>query len=137
MNLDAGIYNHLAGDFDLTSMLNLYKDHPAIFVESPVPDEVLLPYVVVNSVSDVPLDTLAEEGRQVTRDIACYARYTGSSLEITTITERVRELFHRQQITVSGYSNFITTVAGVNIAPTDRTVVGRIVSVRFSLEKNS
>jgi hypothetical protein len=91
--------------------------------------------VVINPVSDVPLDTLAEEGRLIVRDIGCYAPAQGTTIIINQITERVRALFHRKPLTMEGYGNFIATVQGVLVAPTDRTVIGRIVSVRFSLRK--
>ncbi len=137
MNLEAAIYDYLAADFRLTDQLKTYRSAPAIFTESSIPEDADFPYVVVNSVSDVPLDTLAEEGRQVVRDIGCYCEYTGSSQQVNQIAERVRALFHRQSIPVDGYSNYITTIVGMILAPTDRNVVGRIVSVRFSLEKNA
>ncbi len=135
MDLESAIYARLTGDYRLTERLSVYRNAPAVFTESPVPDDVAFPYVVVTSVSDVPLDTLAETGRSVVRDFGCYARFTGSTQYLGQITERVRHLFHRQKVEVEGYSNFITQVIGINVAPSDRTVAGRIVSVRFSLRK--
>lgn len=135
MDIEGAIYTHLTGDSTLTGMLAVYRNAPAVFMESPVPDDARRPFVVINSVSDVPLDTLAEEGREVIRDIGCYADYTGSQGPVLAITERVRELFHHRTVAVNGYSNFITTVSGIILAPTDRTISGRIVSVRFSLRK--
>lgn len=136
MNIEGAIYTRLLGDSQLTAMLNVYRNNPAVFTFAPVPDDAMLPYIVVNPVSDVPLDTLAEMGRQVTRDIACYAPNTGSPIQVTTLSERVRTLFHQQIILVDGYTNFLTSVTGLLTAPTDRTVFGRIVSVRFSLRQN-
>jgi hypothetical protein len=135
MNIEGAIYTRLLGDSPLTAMLSVYRSNPAVFTFAPVPDDASLPYIIVNPVADVPLDTLAETGRQVTRDIACYAPNTGSPVDITNISERVRALFHQQIILVDGYTNFLTSVTGLNTAPTDRTVFGRIVSVRFSLRQ--
>jgi hypothetical protein len=134
MRLERALYEYMAADFDLTNQLNLYQSAPAIFTDT-VPEEAEFPFIVVNSVSDVPLDALVEEGRQVVRDFACYAANRGSTQQVVQITERLRALFHRQSVPVDGYSNFITTIVGISQAPTDRTVIGRIVSVRFSLRK--
>jgi hypothetical protein len=136
MNIEGAIYQRLVSDIDVTSRINVYRGAPAVFTFSPIPDDAQFPYVVVNAVSDVPLDTLVENGRQVTRDIACYVPNTGSATPITELSEAVRARFHRSFITVDGYTNFITTIVGVLTAPTDRTAFGRIVSVRFSLRQN-
>lgn len=135
MDLDASLYAYLAADAPLLGLLATYRSAPAIFTEPPVPDDADLPYIVINSISDVPFDTLAEEGRNVIRDIGCYARFTGSSAPIIAIAERVRSLLHSQTILVPGYANIVTSVVGVANAPTDRTVSGRIVSTRFLLRK--
>lgn len=136
MNIEGAIYQRIIGDGAITSLLNIYRGAPPVFTFAPVPDDAQLPYIIVNPVADIPLDTLAENGRQVTRDIACYVPNTGSVTPITTLSELVRARFHRSLITVDGYTNFLTSIAGVLTAPTDRTVFGRIISVRFSLRQN-
>jgi hypothetical protein len=136
MDIEGAIYQRLISDAAITSRVNVYRGAPAVFTFSPVPDEAALPYIVVNPVSDIPLDTLAENGRQVVRDIACYVPNTGSVEPITRLSEAVRARFHRQVVTLDGYTNFLTSIVGLITAPTDRTVFGRIISVRFSLRQN-
>lgn len=137
MNIEGAIYQRILGDSAITSLLNIYRNNPAVFTYSPVPDDAQLPYIVVNPVADIPLDTLSETGRQVTRDIACYVPNTGSTIPITTLSELVRARFHISLIPVDGYTNFLTSIVGIITAPTDRTVFGRIISVRFSLRQNA
>jgi len=130
-----GIYDRLYNDPILRSKINTYNSEPAIFTVEPVPGNARLPYVVVSGpVSDVPFDTKTTLGREQTVDIRCYTENKGSKAQVEEIAERVRELFHRQSITITGYKNIITSCTGPVFIPEDEAL-GMVVTVRFINEK--
>lgn len=130
------IYSRLREDATLTALLSTYDGRPAIFTVDPAPGDAELPYIVTaGHVSDVPWDTKTTRGRDIRRDIRCYAAATGSMVQIESIAEKVRKLFHRQKIPVEGYNNVFTSCTGPIIGPTDGTVYGLIVTVRFIFEE--
>jgi hypothetical protein len=132
----AAIYNRLRNDATLVAMLSTYNGRPAIFTVDPVPGDAVLPYIVaVGHVADAPWDTKTSRGRNILRDIRCYAEATGSMALVESMAERVRILFHRQKIPVEGYDNVMTTCTGPIIGPADGSVYGLIVTVRFVLEE--
>jgi len=131
------IYNKLVEDPILVSMVNLYNNQPAIFTIEPVPGDAELPYIVVSGpVSDVPFDTKTTIGREMLVDIRCYTKNQGSKVLVENMAERVRELFHRQYIPVSGYQNIITECRGPIFIPED-VALGMVVTVRFIFERRN
>ncbi len=132
--LTQAIYNRLKDDTMLAGMLSTYNNRPAIFTAQPVPGDAVLPYVIVSGpIADAPWDTKTGFGREITRDIRCYAEQTGSVMLVDNIAERVRQLFHRQMVAVNGYNNVMTVCSGPYAGSTD-DAYGRIVTVRFILE---
>lgn len=131
------IFNRLIADTSLTSKVAVYKGHPAVFTIDPVPANAVLPYVVVSGpTSDVPFDTKTTEGREMLVDVRCYTDDNGSKALVEEIAERVRELFHRQKIEVTGYDNLITICNGP-IFMSEDGAYGMIVTIRFKLERRS
>ena len=131
MNLTAAIYNRLAGDAMLTALLAEYNGQPAVFTTDPAPGNAVLPYIVsAGQVAVSPSDTKTTRGRQVWRDVRCYAPSTGSAVLIEQIAERVRELLHRHRLEVSGYEVYICEASGPVGADED-DAYGRIVSLRL------
>jgi hypothetical protein len=110
------------------------------FSQYPVPaDEALdLKYVVLlPSVTDLPRDTKTTTGRDIVRDLEVWWPYTGSTVDVDLAAERVREILHRQKLTVDGYRNYITSASGPVAGPSDDKVVSRVVTARFVLEKEA
>jgi len=133
--LTQAIYNVLVNDQQLTTMLSDYKGAPAIFTVQPIPEDVKLPYVIVSgNIADAPWDTKLELGREVVRDVRCFTAATGSYQLVEAIAERVRELFHRQKIAVTGYNNVYTTCSGPIVNMTTSEVYGLVVTITFKLE---
>ena len=129
------IYERLRNDQVLASMINTYNSEPAIFTVEPVPGKAKLPYIIVSGpVSDVPFDTKTSLGREQTVDIRCYTENKGSKEQVEEIAERVRELFHRQPITVTGYQNIIASCTGPIFVPEDEAL-GMIITVKFIFMK--
>ncbi len=118
--LTQAIYNQMANDSTLTGMLSTYSGGPAIFMYSPIPSAATRPLVVcANSIEDKPFDTKTSTGREVTRLIGCYDVSTGTYDTVEAIAERVRYLFHRQILTVTGYTMILAEAKGPIIAPAD------------------
>ena len=129
MNLSAGIYGRLAGDGELAALLATYDGEPAIFTSDPAPGDAVLPYIVTaGAVSDVPFDTKDHIGRQVMRDVRCYAAANGSTAVVEQIAERVRVLLHRQPLEVDGEGWLMSNCTGP-IAMDDLEAYGRVVTL--------
>ncbi len=129
--LTAAIYTLLAGDAQLAALLATYNGAPAVFTTDPAPGDATLPYIVsAGNVADAPFDTKTGNGRQVWRDVRCYAAADGSAVTIEAIGERVRQLLHRASLTVDGFNVFMTDCSGPSVAD-EPDAYGRIVSVRL------
>ena len=107
------IYDVLAGDGELGGMLADYRGQPAIFTTEPAPGDAALPYIVTaGAVAQAPFDTKTRLGRNVLRDVRCYAPGEGSAVLVEAIAERVRFLLHRQPLSIAGFDWVISDVAG-------------------------
>lgn len=131
--LTAAIAARLQADATLAAMLASYNGLPAVFTVDPAPDDADLPYIVAaGEISQTPFDTKTTRGREVTRDVRCYAEASDSAALIEAIAERVRELFHRQRLAVSGYENWVISCNGPRVAD-ETDAYGRIVGLRLIL----
>ncbi|MDZ4346863.1 MAG: hypothetical protein U1E51_31000 [Candidatus Binatia bacterium] len=136
MNLAAAFYDRLTGDGTLTGMLSTYKGHPAVFTIDPAPEEAIMPYLVTaGNVVDSPDDTKTSRGRDVWRDIRCYATRSGSVIAIEAIAERVRELFHRHELTVEDHETWMAECSGPIKADED-DCYARIITVKLNLNES-
>lgn len=133
MNLTAALYDLLTGDATLAAMLATYNGSPAIFTTDPAPGDAEKPYIVsAGHVVDLPFDTKTSLGREVQRDVRCYAEADGSAVVVEAIAERVRALLHRQALSVSGFRWILSSVTGPAVAD-ERDVYGRIVTLTCKL----
>ena len=131
MDLTAALYDLLTGDAELVALLSTYQGEPAVFTTDPAPEDAALPFVVsAGQVADSAFDTKTTRGRDVRRDVRCYAPVDGSAVTVEAIAERVRELLHRHQLAVSGMETWIAETSGPIVADED-DAYGRIVSVRL------
>lgn len=134
--LTAAIYDVLANDVTLAGLLATYGSGPAIFTTDPVPGNAVLPYVVTaGEVVQAPFDTKTTRGRDLIRDVRCYAEADGSVMVIEAIAERVRALLHRQALTISGFVWMVSDCAGPIVAD-DSDVYGRILSVSVKAQES-
>lgn len=132
MNVTPAIYALLADDATLASLLATYAGLPAVFTTDPAPGNAELPYIVTaGAVSDVPFDTKDKVGRQIMRDVRCYAAATGSTAVVEAMAERVRELLHRQQVAVDGIGWLMSNCTGP-LAADSLKAYGRIVTVTMT-----
>lgn len=132
MNLAKSFYSRMAGDPVLTALLGTYEGGPAVFTGDP-PDNAAMPWIIVGgSAGDTPFDTKTTRGREVWKDVQCYAPKTESTVTIDAIAERVRELFHRHSLEVDGYEVWVADVSGPTGAD-EQDAYGRIVEVHLKL----
>ena len=133
--LTQAIYNKLAGDPTLVGMLPSYNGEPNIFTVDPVPGDVVTPYIVTaGEASQAPWDTKNSRGRDVIRDVRCYADATGSVVIIENIAERVRALLHRQALTIGGFTWVISDCSGPIVAD-EAGYYGRIISLSLKAQE--
>jgi len=119
--LTQAIYNQMANDTGTGGLVPmLASGTSSIFMYAPVPSASTRPFVVcANSIKDKPVDTKNSSGREVTRLIGCYDSSTGTYDTVEAIAERVRILFHRVILTVTGYTMILAEASGPIIAPAD------------------
>lgn len=130
------VYDVLAGDLTLTGLLATYHGAPAIFTTDPAPGDATLPYIVAaGEVTQTAFDTKTSRGRQLWRDVRCYAdAASGSAVTVEAIAERVRELMHRQPLTAAGF-NWIWAECSGPIAADELEAYGRIVTAKITFEE--
>jgi hypothetical protein len=129
------IYDKLAGDATLTGLLATYGGGPAIFTTDPAPGDATLPYLVTaGEVSQAPADTKTTLGRDIMRDVRCYADANGSAVIVEAIAERVRFLLHRKVMTIPGFVWILGDCSGPIVAD-ELDAYGRIITVRLMVEE--
>ncbi len=133
--LTAAIEAVLAGDATLVALLGTYEGEPAIFTTDPAPGDAVLPYIVTaGEVVDTPADTKNSRGREVWRDVRCYAPATESAVTVEAIAERVRALLHRQELEIDGFV-WVWALCTGPIAADEEDAYGRIVTVQVRAEE--
>ena len=133
MNLTAAVYDRLVGDLTLVGMLATYGGGPAVFTTDPAPGNAVLPYIVTaGDVATVAFDTKVTRGREVVRDVRCYAAAAGSAALVEGIAERVRALLHRYELPIVDAGVIVAECSGP-VAADEVDAYGRIVTVRFIL----
>jgi len=131
MELTAAIYARLAGDGTLGGLLARYEGGPALFTTDPAPGDASLPYVVTaGAVAQRPFEAKNRGGREVFRDVRCYAPASGSAALVEALAERVRALLHRWPLVVSGWETWVAEASGP-VAADEEDAYGRVVSLRW------
>jgi hypothetical protein len=134
--ITAAIYDILAGDATLVAMLSTYEGNPAIFTTDPAPGDAVLPYIVsAGEASQAPFDTKTTRGRDLIRDVRCYTEADGGAVVIETIAERVRELLHRQPLTIGGFTWIVSDCTGP-IAVDEPDAYGRVISLSLKAQED-
>jgi hypothetical protein len=129
------LYDTLAGDGTLTALLSTYEGEPAIFTTDPAPGDATLPYIVTaGEAVQTGFDTKTTRGRELWRDVRCYAAANGSAATVESVAERVRALLHRQAIVISGFVWLLGDCSGPLVAD-ESDAYGRIVTVRLVVEE--
>lgn len=131
--LDNAIYIRMASDATLVGLISSLKSLPAIATQEPIPAGMVPPYIAVMPALVSPNDTKTHNGRLVVRDINCYQRALGDPSVVDAIAERIRALFHRYQLSVSGYDTMMAEAGGPTRAETDKTLYGRTITLRLTL----
>jgi hypothetical protein len=133
--ITAPIHDRMSSDVTLASLLNTYGGLPAVFTTDPSPGDAIPPYIVsAGEVSQPPWDTKTSRGRQITRDVRCYAPNSGSVAVVEAMAERVRALFHRHLLVIPGFDTIIAECFGPIVAD-ERDIYGRIVTVSLTIQE--
>ena len=131
--LTVAVYDRLTGDATLAGMLATYRGGPAVFTTDPAPGDASLPYIVTaGEVAQSPADTKVDRGRRAFRDVRCYTAADGSAMLVESMAERVRTLFHRYELTVTGFGVIVANCVGP-VAADEQDAYGRILTVEFLL----
>jgi len=140
MSVTQAVYDRLAADPTLASMLAAYEGRPAVFTYEPVPGDAPLPLIVssgdVSGRVNVPESTKLTYGARVMRDVRIFAEASGSMAEIEAIAERVWELFEKAEMFVPGWTQVLRARAQRPImGPRDERVYMLIVSITISVSR--
>lgn len=134
-------YDRLTGDAELTGQLGTYGGLASVLTKLPLPADFDIdsngPYILsVGEVAVTPgaIDTKNQAGREIDRDIRCYGGLALSPATIEDVAERVRALFHRQSIAITGFRTVIASVSGP-IEADEEDALGRVLTVSLSLEE--
>lgn len=136
--LTQGIFNYLVSDAGLAARLATYSFdgvlRPAVFTDLPVPEDAAFPFVTVSgNITGTALDTMNTMGADITRDVGVYDKASAGQATLDDLADYVRSLLHFRPFSVPLY-RLISCGAGYPvIAPTDQTVNGRLITVRFLL----
>lgn len=134
--LTQAIYDVLSGDATLAGLLSSYGGEPAVFTTEPAPGDAEPPYIITSGeVASEPFDTKQTRGRMATRDVRCYTGATGSAATVEAIAERVHELLHRQELSISDWIWVMAECSGP-VAADEQDAYGRIVTVRMTIEED-
>lgn len=131
----SAVISTLKNDATIQGLLDSYGGQAAVFSISPSPGDSGYPQIVMTPVLDVPFETKTDDGRELSIDLAVYVEATGTISTLETIVERIRTLFHRTNISVSGFDSVSSTVETIRVAPTDENFYGRIVSLNLILQE--
>lgn len=109
------------------------EDHP-----DEIPGTFGGPYIVVQAPSsDVEHDSKTTNGREFIRDIVCFDENDGSIEDVEAVSERVRALFHKGSVTVTGYTQVdLRVINGPIVVNVPRNVVARLVTIRGIYQSN-
>lgn len=130
------IYERLVGAPALTSLLAVYRAGPAVFSAPPIPEDVVLPAVVLEPPLDEDrLDTKTTRGTTTLRDINVFVDHTGSSLPLERIVRQVKLALHRLPLSWTGQVGWRARVIRETEAPSDGTILGRSLTVEVSAEE--
>lgn len=132
-------YTRLSGDTatgKLVSMLGTQGSRPAIYTYWAAPAATSGLYVIVtgNTIS-TPNDTKNSRGRIVERRIYVFGPAGGSTAAVDAAAERIRALFHRHALTITGKTVYIAVAEGPIEAPTDDSLYGRMVGVTLTMQE--
>lgn len=129
--ISQAFYDVLSADDSLAALLATYGGSPAVFTMDPAPGDAVKPYIVTaGEAVHRPYDTKLTRGRELWRDVRCYADDSGSAAVIEEIAERVRALLHRQIIDVDGFTVWVAECVGPIVAD-EPGAYGRIITTRI------
>ena len=132
--LTKGIHDVLAADSTLRGLLATYQNQGAAVFSDPPPKDAQLPYIVVSdNITSTAFDTKGTRGREVIRDVRCYAPIGSEHTKLDAVAERVFTLLHRQNIAVTGFVVVIASASGPYAAPVEPYALGEIVTIRYIL----
>lgn len=135
--LTSAIYDRMANDSHLQSVLATFQERPAIFTQVPLPDSFEYgqsPYIItegpVTDDTDGGGDTKLTTGRAISRDVRMYQTAYADSQDLEDLAEYVWGLFHENPLGVDGYETIFTRASGPTIAPTSQDDMrGRVISI--------
>lgn len=136
--LDKAIYERMANDATLTSLITTYEGGPAIFTVDPIPTDAEFPFVVANEDIAFPnFDTKTKQGFDLTRNVKVFTLANGSRKLLGQIADRLQFLFHKQEdlIQVDGFKVIIANMRGPRITPTDERVYGVELELRLVIQE--
>ena len=133
MSFTLGIRNLMISDSTLTGLISTYEGSPAIFSGYPVPAGAELPYILISQIlGNESYNTKGVKGREHIRDIAIFAKETGSLVEIDAIAERVRTLFDRTySLSITGFEVVSCEVSGPIEGPLEDEIYMYVITLNI------
>lgn len=134
-SLSKTLSDKLKNDPQLALLLSKYHGEPAVFTTDPIPGDAPNSYIVtVGEVVSIPWDTKTSRGRDIIRDIRIYTSANGDAILVEDLAERVRNLFHRQFLSIDGFQWVISGIIGPIVAD-EQDYYARIISLNLKIEE--
>jgi hypothetical protein len=133
IDLSRALVSYLRADTVLRDKLGSFRGHPSIFATQPIPGQATSPFIVMNPVSDVTLETKTGIVREITQDISVYDDEDGSPADVEVISEYLREKL-RSSFDVPDWSMSGLSISGP-IQNDSSDFHGRILTARIVLDR--
>lgn len=133
--VDAALHSKITSIIPLMALIApQYRGQHKVFTQTHLPEGVTGNYIVIPpSTGTGPNDTKTSVGLKHVRQIECYTPYNINPAVVDEMAGYVWGNLHRQPLSVAGWRNIIIDAAGPIVAPTDKTLHGRIVVVSMTL----
>ena len=133
IDLNRALVNYLRADPVLAAQLGTFRGHSSIFASAPIPEQATKPFILLQSVSDVNLETKNRTVREITEDIGIYDDEDGSAANVEFIAEYLREKL-RTPFTVPDWTMSALSLSGPFLNDSDE-YHGRILTARTVLDR--
>ncbi len=116
--LQTALYDLMVGDSTLLALLSSSWDDDAVFVDVPqqnADDEDYYPFVSFGADELRVMDSKTFQGTRARVQIDAWSR-SNDYAEVKDISDRIYDLLHRQDLTISGVTHVTTGIVSVNFA---------------------
>lgn len=141
MQITKAIYERMASDAELSSLVASYRGQPAIFTVDPVPPDAPLPLIIAAGLvvgpTNVPEASKQTIAARPVKDIRCITQASGSFEQIAAVAMRVFWLFERATFPIEEWKLVRSRATLPFLGQMDGAFYSVIVTVTLAIEGGS